>query len=187
MMRARARCLPILALLVGLLTPGVALPQWSGGEKKDEAEPQSEAEQNGDGEQTIDLESLRKQRRVRAIQFPVGTRVSRYLSAAAENSEEGIPREGLALLDKLNMRRLNPFERALIYRMKAHINYSIGEYAATIQNFNEVLAEEVMSVDADNKIRFNIAQLHASQQHWQESIDAIVIWFRYVEDTPTPI
>ena len=174
MMQARPRSLSLLALLVALLLPGAARPQTS------------EAEQTGEAEQTIDLEKLRKQRWARAARFPVGSRVSRYLTAAAEASDEGNPREGLALLDKLNMPRLNPLERALIYRLKAYVNYSIGDYAATIESFHQVLAEEVMSLDADNKIRFNIVQLHAALQRWQEAIDALEVWFRYVEE-PHPL
>ncbi len=104
-MQARVRCLPILALLVALLVPGAARPQTS------------EAEQTGEAEQTIDLEALRKQRRARAVKFPVGSRVSRYLTAAAEASDVGNPLVGLAVLNMLKLRRLNPYERALILRL----------------------------------------------------------------------
>ena len=186
MMQARVRCPPILALLVALLVPGVARPQWSDAEPTREAEQTSEAEQTGEAEQTIDLKELRKERRARAAKFPVGSRVSRYLTAAAEASDEGNPQEGLAILNKLNMRRLNPFERALIHRLKAYVSYASGDHAGMIESFRDVLAEEVMSLDADNKIRFNIVQLHASLQQWQEAIDALEVWFRYVED-PHPL
>jgi len=116
----------------------------------------------------------------------VGTRISRYLTAAAEAAEEGSAEEGLALLDKLNLARLNPYERALIYRLKAYVAYGAGKYEFTIENFEKVLAEEVMSLEADNRIRFNIAQLYASLQRWPEVITAFERWFRYVEE-PNPL
>jgi tetratricopeptide (TPR) repeat protein len=158
----------MLALLVSLALPGAALAETT-----EEQEP-------------IDLEDLRAQRKARAAKFPVGSRVSRYLTAGAEASDEGNPEEGQALLDKLNPRRLNPYERALIYRLKAYVAYAAGDYEATIENFEKVLAEEVLAVEADNRIRFNIAQLHASLQRWHEVIAALQRWFRYVED-PNPL
>jgi tetratricopeptide (TPR) repeat protein len=43
-----------------------------------------------------------------------------------------------------------------------------------------------MSVETDDRIRFSIAQLYASLQQWQNAIDALDLWFRYVE-TPQPL
>jgi tetratricopeptide (TPR) repeat protein len=167
-MRASVAPLLALVLLLASLTPGLALAQ-----AKDEKEP-------------IDLEKLRIARKVRAAKYPVNSRVSRYLNAAAEAAEEGTPEEGLALLDKLNLNRLNPQERALVHRLKAYISYGAGEYEATIEHFQKVLDEEIMSVDADNRIRFNIAQLYASLQQWNDVIEALDSWFVYAE-SPEPL
>jgi tetratricopeptide (TPR) repeat protein len=167
-MRARTPWLPMLALLLSLVLPGAAFAQTA-----DDREP-------------VDMEKLRKSRKARAAKYPVGSRVSRYLAAAAEASDEGNPEEGMALLDKLNMKRINPYERALIYRLKAYVAYAAGGYEVTIESFENVLAEEVMSVEADNRIRFNIAQLYATLQQWREVITALERWFRYVED-PNPL
>jgi tetratricopeptide (TPR) repeat protein len=167
-MRARAACLPLLALLLPLLLAGGAPAQTR------------------DGPDPVDLEKLRKARKIRAAKYPVGSRVSRYLAAAAEASDEGSPEEGMALLDKLNPKRLNPYERALIYRLKAYVSYASGDFDGTIDSFEKVLAEEVMSLEVDNRIRFNIAQLYAALQRWREAITALDRWFRYVED-PEPL
>jgi tetratricopeptide (TPR) repeat protein len=43
-----------------------------------------------------------------------------------------------------------------------------------------------MSVDTDNRIRFNIAQLYATLQQWDKVIPALDEWFRYVQD-PQPL
>ena len=168
MMRTRVDWLPLLALLLLLVLPGAAPAQTT-----EEQAP-------------IDLDKLRMARKVRATSFPVGSRVSRYLTAAQEASEEGNPQEGIALLDKLNMRRLNPYERALIYRLKAYIAYAAGEFEVTLESLEKVLAEEVMQLDAENRIRFNIAQIYASLQQWREAVTALKRWFRYVED-PDPL
>lgn len=168
-MRARTAWLPILALLLPLLLSVGARAQQT------------------DDQQPIDLEALHEHRRARQAQFRVNPRVSRYLGAAAKASDAGDAKEGMELLDKLNLRRLNPYERALVYRLKAYVAYAAGQYPVTIENFEKVLAEEVMSPEADNRIRFNIAQVHAALQQWNEVVTSLDRWFRYVEGDPDPL
>jgi tetratricopeptide (TPR) repeat protein len=167
-MTAPAPWLAMLALLVSLL-----LPQAASANAVEEQAP-------------IDLEQLQRKRALRTMLYPVGSRISRYLSAAAEAVDEGEPGEAKALLEKLNPKRLNPYERALVYRLKAYVAYSISDYADAIENFEKVLAEEVLPIRDDSKIRFNVAQLYASQQKWREVIVALHRWFRYVEE-PDPL
>jgi tetratricopeptide (TPR) repeat protein len=137
-------------------------------------------------EEPVDLEQLQMQRAARAALHPVRRRVSRYLEAAQKTVDEGTPAEGIALLDKLDPKRLNPYERALVYRLQAFLAYAAFDYAGAIQRFEKVLAEEVLSVRDDNRIRFAISQLRATQQQWRETIDALGVWFRYVEE-PDPL
>jgi tetratricopeptide (TPR) repeat protein len=167
-MRARAEWRLILALAFSLVLT-VAAPAWTA----EEPEP-------------IDLEALNVERTARAAQFPVSPRVSRYLSSAAKAADEGKHQDGVALLDKLNLRRLNPHERALVFRLRGYLFYGEGNLEATIENFEKVLAEEVMTVEVDNRIRFNIAQIYAGLQRWNDVISSLDRWFRYVE-TPSPL
>jgi tetratricopeptide (TPR) repeat protein len=137
-------------------------------------------------EAPIDLEKLHAQRAARAALHPVRRRISRYLEAAQKTVDRGAPAEGVALLDKLDPKRLNPYERALVYRLQAFLAYAAFDYAGAIQRFEKVLAEEVLPVRDDNRIRFAISQLRATQQQWRETIDSLGIWFRYVEE-PEPL
>lgn len=140
-----------------------------------------------DEQEPIDLEALEAERKRKAASeaYRVKPRISRYLSAAAEKADEGDAEEGMALLDRLTMPRLNHMERAFVYRLRGFLAYSSGDYDATIEAFEAVLAEEAMSLDAENRIRFNIAQLHAAAQQWDKVIPAIERWARYVpERTP---
>jgi tetratricopeptide (TPR) repeat protein len=165
----------VLALLSLLLT--VVLPPQAAAAVPDGSPEESEP---------LDLEQLRIDRKVRAARYPVDSRVSRYLKAAAEKSEDGNVDEALALLDRLDLNRRNPYERALIHRLRGYIAYTSGDNALTIQSFEDVLSEEVMSVDVDQGIRFNIAQLYAAQQKWADVIPAIQRWLRYAE-VPKPL
>jgi tetratricopeptide (TPR) repeat protein len=138
-------------------------------------------------EEPIDLETLEMERAARAFLHPVRARISRYLEAAAKAVEgEGGAQRAHELLGKLDLHRLNPYERALVHRLSAHVHYSTGDFAAAIESFERVLAEEVLPVREDNRIRFNIAQLQASQQKWRETLAALDRWSRYVRE-PDPL
>jgi tetratricopeptide (TPR) repeat protein len=137
-------------------------------------------------EEPVDLEQLHRERAARAALHPVRPRVSRYLEAAAKAVDKGSPEEAQALLGKLSPKRLNPYERALVYRLMAFVAYVGAEYASAIEHFEKVLAEEVLPVRDENRLRFNVAQLHASLQQWRETLAALDRWERYAEE-PEPL
>ena len=156
-MRRRAVWVACVELLLSLLVP-LAAPA------------------NAVDDEPIDLEKLERERTVRAVLYPVRRRISRYLEAAGKAVDRGKPEEGRALLDALEPKRLNPYERALVYRLNAHLAYFASDYAGARENFEKVLAEEVLPVRDDNRIRFNIAQLHAAAQEWREALVALDRW-----------
>jgi tetratricopeptide (TPR) repeat protein len=138
------------------------------------------------GIEAIDLETLRKDRKAKAGRHPVRSRISRYLAAAAEAVDEGDPQEATRLLLKLRPHRLNPYERALVYRMLAFVAYGADEYEEAVEYFVKVLREEMLPIRDEAKVRFNIAQLFASLQRWSEVVDWLNRWLLYVED-PDPL
>jgi tetratricopeptide (TPR) repeat protein len=73
-----------------------------------------------------------------------------------------------------------------VFRLKAYVAYSEGDFAAAVENFDKVLAEEVLPPRDDNRIRFNIAQLYASLRKWPEAIASLDRWERYAEE-PDPL
>jgi tetratricopeptide (TPR) repeat protein len=134
----------------------------------------------------IDLDALRKDRAQKAGYYPVAPRISRYLGAAAKEVDAGDPQEATRLLQKLRLNRLNPYERALVYRMLAHIAYGANESEQAIEYFLKFLEEEVLPIRDEARVRFNIAQLNLSLQRWQEAIDWLNRWLLYVDD-PDPL
>jgi tetratricopeptide (TPR) repeat protein len=133
----------------------------------------------------VDLVELERERAARAALYPVRRRISRYLEAATKAVDQGKPQDGRALLAKLDPKRLNPYERALVYRLEAHLAYFAGDYPGAREGFEKVLAEQVLPVRDDNRIRFNIAQLYAATQQWREVLTALDRLARYVEE-PDP-
>ncbi len=168
-MKAR-RHLLLLALLGALALPA----------------PSTAVETRGEAEEPIDFEKLKRERRARAGLYPVRARISRYLSAAAEHVDEGDLDEAKKLLARLGPGRLNPYERALVYRLEAYVDYTAGNYDEAVASFQKVLDEAILPLRDDNRIRFNIAQLHAAQQQWRKVIEAIQLWLRYAEE-PSPL
>ena len=169
-MRARRLRLALLALLAPLVLH-VPLREVAA----EETEPEA-----------IDLEALRKDRKLKATRYPPAPRISRYLGAAAKAVDAGDPQEATRLLQKLRPNRLNPYERALVYRMLAHVAYGANESEAAIGYFVKVLEEEMLPIRDEAKVRFNIAQLNASLQQWHEVIAWMNRWLLYVEE-PDPL
>jgi tetratricopeptide (TPR) repeat protein len=134
----------------------------------------------------IDLEALEKDRSEKAGRYPVAQRISRYLSAAAKEVDAGDPDEATRLLEKLRLNRLNPYERALVFRMLAHIAYGASHSEKAIENFEKFLAEEMLPIRDEARVRFNIAQLYLSLLQWNNAIDWLKQWMRYVA-IPEPL
>ncbi len=127
-------------------------------------------------EKLTDLEKLAEERRVRSYLYPMTPRIGRYLGAAAEATDEGDSDRAQELMAKLDPKRLNPKERAQLYRLWAFVAYSAGDVDGAIENFRKVLEEDIVPVPDEARIRFNIAQLYAGQQRWRETIAAIEEW-----------
>ena len=145
-----------------------------------------EARAQSEEPKAIDLEELRKERKRRGQRHPVRSRISRYLGAAAEEVDEGNAGEATRLLLKLKPGRMNPYERALVYRMLAFVAYSADDSKQAIEYFKKTLDEEILPLRDDARIRFNIAQLYAGLQEWQPVIDWLDSWLLYTEN-PDPI
>ena len=147
--------------------------------------PPARAAEAGEPEK-IDLQELREERRRRARLYPVRSRISRYLGAAAEEVDAGKPDEAERLLLKLKPNRLNPFERALVYRLLAYVAYGAGNIEEAVEWFVKVLGEEILPIKDESRIRFNVAQLYASIQRWQDVVTWIDRWIQYTEN-PDPL
>ena len=164
----------ILVIQLGVLIPSVGLAADGAGRQESEAV------------EAIDLEALRADRKKKASTYPVSNRVSRYLEAAASAVDANDHEEAERLLLKLHMNRLNPFERALIFRMLAFVAYGAEEAEDAIGYFEQVLAQEMLPIKDEARVRFNIAQLYGSLQDWHQIIDRLDEWLLYVEE-PDPL
>jgi tetratricopeptide (TPR) repeat protein len=163
--------LAILAMLCALGGSGASAQNWV-------ERPPDESEEG----QLTDLEKIAEERRGRGRLYPMDQRIGRYLGAAAEATDEGDTAKANELMAKLDPKRLNPRERAQLYRLWAYVSYSGGDTDGAIENFRKVLEENIIPVPDEARIRFNIAQLYAGQQKWRETIAAIEEWEPWSEE-----
>jgi tetratricopeptide (TPR) repeat protein len=114
----------------------------------------------------VDLEALAADRMAKARRYPLGRRVSRYLSAAAELVDEQKADEAEELLRRLEDSRLNPYERAYVLRMLGVVAYTNEQHEKVIAYFERALQQESLPLRDEAKLRFTIAQLHAQLETW---------------------
>jgi len=135
-----------------------------------------------------DLEYLRSQRlaAMAAERNRPRTRINRYVERALEVQEEQGPEEALEILRRLDPDRLNPGEQSMIYRLLAYTQYGMGDVPEAIASFRKVIEVGVLPIDDEIDIRFNIAQLYAAAQEWEDAIAALEDWLYWVE-SPDPL
>jgi len=180
------RPLLLLALLVLLLLPaagGAASKSW--GSSQDEAEAER-AESELTLAERIELMETRRKLRRSLQDNRVGSRVSRYRQAAVKAADEGDNEEALRLLSELKLGRMNAHEKALVHQLKAFLAYSAGQPDLAIAEFRKAIAQEILPIKDETRMRFNIAQLSASQHKWPETIAALNDWFEWESD-PDPL
>lgn len=134
----------------------------------------------------IDLDELDAQRAKKAKGLAVTERTEKRLNIALGHMEVEDYEEAGFQLRKLSFRRMNPYERALVSRLLAQVTFAEGDPDAAIGYFRKALEQEVLSIEDDNSLRFNIAQLQISQEHWDQALETLDEWFRYERD-PNPL
>jgi len=135
-----------------------------------------------DDQEPIDIEALAKQRTASMLMNPPSARVTRYLTAAGEDMAEGKLGEARILLERLNLDRMNHYERAQVFRLFAYVSYQLGEADRALEYFEKALAEEALPLKDDVGIMFNVVQLHAALGQWPEVIESLKRWRRYTHE-----
>ena len=184
-MKTRLRWLPLLALLALLHTQPTSADAEAIEPGSAEAAASAEASAPEEFE-PVNLIELAKERRKRSSFYPISNRVSRYLAAASEAMAEDDNDGATSLLERLNPERLNPYERAYVFRLMAYAYYTTAEYAAAIEYFDKVLDQEAVSVTDEARVRFNIVQLNAALQDWREVVRTTNVWFHFAFE-PNPL
>jgi len=137
-------------------------------------------------EETPSLETLREERTEELQRYFVRTLTQKRLNIAIEFLEEEQYTEAHEKLARLNFPRLNPYERAIAYRFLAYAAIGQQDTAAAIRYFQKVVEQQILPIDDEASVRFNVAQLYASINEWEKVDETLQEWFHYVE-RPNPV
>jgi hypothetical protein len=132
-------------------------------------------------EEEIDLEALREERSEKLDRYMMRALTQKRINAAVELLEESRYAEARAKLSRMKFKRLNPYERALIYRFLAYAAIGEEDSVAAVGYFEKVIEQQVLPLAEEASVRFSIAQIQASLGDWPGVEATLNEWFRYVE------
>jgi tetratricopeptide (TPR) repeat protein len=171
---------PHRAVFAGVLSIALLLPVSSLS-----AESDSSLANEAD-EEPLDLAELREEREKQVLRMGVRDLTAKRMTAAIEFLEENQDAEARAKLESMNLRRLNGYERALIYRLIAYACFGTEDFECAVDNFQKAIAEAALPLDEEVSVRFNVVQLYGALEEWRKVIETLHVWFRYVEE-PNPL
>ena len=86
--------------------------------------------------------------------------------------------EAKAILSKLNMEKLSPYEQSRVYQILASIAGAKTDYDGVRKNMQAAIATGGLNEEEQQEARYQIAQMYIAQEHWQEGINALNEWFQ---------
>ncbi|WP_417451611.1 tetratricopeptide repeat protein [Kordiimonas sp.] len=81
------------------------------------------------------------------------------------------------LNETLESKRINDYEKAVAWQLKAMISYEEDDTAATIRAYEEILGySESIPVGLELNILYGLAQLYYSEENYDKALEYIKIW-----------
>ena len=182
----RTRLLPALSLAVCLAAPAwtarAAEPDAAGvaDEAADEdSDEEAEEEESGPRWRAKTDEQIDEEKAAAAR--TVGRRTARFLVKARDAFLEQKYDEADEVLARINLKRLNPYERALVYRQQGYVAYGKGQLGPAVELLNKALAENIFTQADSTDVLYQIAQMQMSQNEFEEALATMKAWFEAVE------
>jgi tetratricopeptide (TPR) repeat protein len=113
--------------------------------------------------------------------YTVDERTGKRMAEALELLQAERYPEAREALGKLRMGSLNPFEKAQVLRIQAFIAYGDGQLGEARELLEQALAQDVLDVEEQAAIRFQIAQLYLAEERWRDVVTNLEQWFSMVE------
>lgn len=116
--------------------------------------------------------------------------VLRELAEAQDSLQKKDFSAGVKVLDDLlkadaaenSAQRLNSYERANIYNMRAYASYATGDYAQAMKDYEAVVAQKNIPSSMRTNTLFTIVQLNFSVKDFAKGMDYLDLWFDLVEE-----
>lgn len=85
------------------------------------------------------------------------------------------------LLNRTGKRALNSYEKAMVLRALAVVEFDSGNTKAAIGNVKQLLAQPNIPLGLEQSMRYFLAQMYYSQESYKDTIKNIGIWQRLVD------
>jgi Flp pilus assembly protein TadD len=89
--------------------------------------------------------------------------------------------EARAVLERLNLDRLSPYERSRAEQLFAAVDLRQGHYGPAREHLKKAIASEGLNDQETSQVNFQIAQLFMAEDKWREGAEALRQWFATAE------
>jgi tetratricopeptide (TPR) repeat protein len=110
-------------------------------------------------------------------QRTMGRRTTRFISKASQLFTDKKYDESDAVLARLSPKRLNPYERAMVYKYQAYNAYGKEQVPTAIELLRKALAEKILTKQDSQDILFQIAQMQMGKDQFEDAIATLKEWF----------
>lgn len=117
----------------------------------------------------------------------VGRRTGRFLAKASQLFSDRKYDESNEVLARLNPKRLNPYERALVLKYQAYNAYGKEQVATAIELLHKAIGEKtgtgesILPKQDSSDILFQIAQMQMGTDRFEDAIATLKTWFATAE------
>ena len=108
---------------------------------------------------------------------PIDVSTGKKLNEAIEALNAQKYNEAKALLSKMNMEKLSPYEQSRVYQIFASIAGAQNDYDGVRKNMQSAIASGGLNDEEQQEARYQIAQMYIAQEKWQEGVNALNEWF----------
>jgi tetratricopeptide (TPR) repeat protein len=121
-----------------------------------------------------------------AMQRTMGRRTTRFITKASQLFSDKKYDESEAVLKRLNPKRLNPYERAVVYKYQAYNAYGKEQVPVAIELLRKSLAEKILTKQDSQDILFQIAQMQMGKDDFEAAIATLKEWHAGAEKPGAP-
>jgi tetratricopeptide (TPR) repeat protein len=99
------------------------------------------------------------------------------LSDAIEALNANKVADAKAILSKVNVDKLSPYERSRFEQIYASIAQSENDYAGALKHIQAAIASGGLNEQEVLQAKYQVAQIAIAQEKWQEGLNALKEWF----------
>jgi len=113
---------------------------------------------------------------------PIDPLTGKRINEALEHLNAQRYGQAEAVLGKLNLERLSPYERSRVEQILASIDHAQENLPGARAHLEQALAAGGLNDLEQSQVRFQIAQLFMAEERWKEGAAALQAWFQTAQN-----